>query len=705
MLQTLNHPSRSREPQTFLGVEARLPRPRVRKHTRVRNRTHLSGDSGWGSVAHASIIGFATMVGSTNLKQFLEAVLRGAAKIVGCGSTNLILFNEKAQEIRVHLGITADAFPIIAEIEKLLGARFPGFSWPMKSAEGSLVTRSWREALYYETTSLKELVGAALPPVILVAVTRLVGEHRFACVPALSSTRNYGVLLFEKDGHQPFNRQQREVLLRYARRIGEILENDLMGQSQTLFDHLPDDEPDILLFDARGELRGHGPRGGAAMERILREGDLVRTIGTNARAFLEGPESERERNFDLTWEPSKGSHSLPRWSAGGEAAGPLTRLDAELRVALSRLDFDGSPGVLCTLSSPRQAAASIENQLVRLTLGDPAPALFVDPELLVTSCNPAAAQLLACGAADLAGRPIREFFSAPDEVMDILSHQTLDPQKAYSERATVLRRRDGSLVPVRVEALLLANDSHQLVGFLLLLREPTKRDSDHLEQQERLATMGEMAAHLAHEMRNPLVAIGATLESLIREPETAANQRPILAALVKEIVRMDMTLKDYLAARREMAVTQVRVGEVVEDARRLLAGAQRLAGKTIRCQVDPELTIEADYDAIKQVVFNLLLNALEATTGAGEVTCHVAQRGFELTITVEDRGPGLPASAADCLRPFFTTKKNGTGLGLAVCQKIARAHGGFVDLRNRLGGGCQAAVVLPIRRGSLDGAA
>ena len=165
---------------------------------------------------------------------------------------------------------------------------------------------------------------------------------------------------------------------------------------------------------------------------------------------------------------------------------------------------------------------------------------------------------------------------------------------------------------------------------------------------------------------------------------------------------MDMTLKDYLAARREMAVTQVRVAEAVDDARRLLAGAQRVAGKTIRCQVDPELTIEADYDAIKQVVFNLLLNALEATPADGEVTCHVAQRGFELAITVEDRGPGLPASAADCLRPFFTTKKNGTGLGLAVCQKIARAHGGFVDLRNRVGGGCQARVVLPARRSVVE---
>jgi PAS domain S-box-containing protein len=617
-------------------------------------------------------------VESPKLRQFLEAVLRGAAKIFGCGSTNLILYNEKTQKIRVHLGITADAFPVIDEIEKMLGSSFRDFTWPMRSADGSLVTRSWREARFCETTSLKELVGAALPPFILGAITSLVGARRYGCVPALGSTRNYGVLLFEKEGIQPFNRQQREVLLRYGRRIGEILENDLKGQSQTLFDHLPDDEPDSLLFDARGELRGHGPRGSAAIERVLRESDLMRTIGTNVRAFLDGPESQRERGVEL---------------------------DGDLRILLTRLDFDGVQGVLCTLSSPRQSATSLETQLVRLTLGDPAPALFVDPELLVTSCNPATAQLLGYQAAEITGRPIGVLFSAPDEVRDILSHQTLDPQKAYSERSTVLRHRDGSLIPVRVEALLLADDFHQLVGFLLVLREASKRDTDHLVQQERLATMGEMAAHLAHEIRNPLVAIGATLESLISEPETAASQRTILAALVKEIVRMDMTLKDYLAARREMTVTQVRIGELVDDARSLLAGAHRLAGKTIRCQVDPELTIEADYEAMKQVVFNLLLNALEATPAGGEVTCQVAQSGFELAITVEDRGPGLPASAADCLRPFFTTKKNGTGLGLAVSQKIARAHGGFVDLRNRDGGGCQATVVLPMRRSAIDGAA
>ena len=618
-----------------------------------------------------------TKVESANLAQLLQAVLRGAAKIVGCSSTHLVLFNEKSRRVRVHLGIVADAVPLISTIERLLGAQFDDCSWPMESVQGSLADRCWREAVLCETNSLKELVGAALPPLVLAAVEKLIGERRFACVPALSSTRNYGVLLFEKGGADAFNRQQREVLIRYAKRIGEILENDLMGQGQSLFDHLPSDGQDSLWLDHTGELRGHGPRGGAALERTLRSPELLQTIAAHARAFLAANAGERERTCEL---------------------------DGQLRGTLSRLDLDGRHGVLCLLACPQQGAASLENQLVRLTLGDPAPALFVDPKFRITSCNPATAQLVGTDSANLAGQPIGVLFSAPDEVMNILSHQVVDPQRAYSERATVVRRRDGSLVPVRVEALLLADDFDQLVGFLLVLRGAAKRDGDHLEQQERLATMSEMAAHLAHEIRNPLVAIGATLESLRSDPETPTSQHPILAALVKEILRMDMTLKDYLAARRELAVTRVRVGELVDEVRRLLEGAHRPTGKTIRCRLDPELTIDADYEGVKQVVFNLLLNALEATPDEGEVVCGAARNGHQVAITVEDRGPGLPASPADCLRPFFTTRKNGTGLGLAVCQKIAHAHGGFLDLRNRDGGGCQATVVFPARRSVMEDA-
>lgn len=610
------------------------------------------------------------MGASTNLAQFLEAALRGAAKIVGCESSNLFLYYEKAREIRVHLGIAAHALPVIAEIEKLLGSRFSTFAWSMQSAEDSLATRCWREAVYCETTSLKELAGGALPPLVLGAVERLIGQRQYACVPALSATRSYGVLLFEKRAIQPFNRQQREVLVRYGRRIGEILENDLLGQSQTLFDHLPDEQPETLLVDASGQVRGHSRRGGTILDRVLRDGELKQSLVGSARAFLEDSRIPRESRLELS-----GFHVL-----------------------MSRLELDGAPGTLCTLSANQPSAAILESQLVRLTLADPAPALFVDPDFRITSCNPAVTQLLGYPAAQLTDQPLNVLFSAHDEVMDILGQQTLDPQKAYSERTTVVRRQDGSLVPARVEALLLASDAHELVGFLLVLRAPAKHDADHVLQQERLATIGEMAAQLAHEIRNPLVAIGATIDSLVRDAETPESQRAILGAVAKEIVRMDTTLKDYLAARREMSVTQVRIADLIESTRSLLAEAHRTSGKTIRAQVDPRLTIEADYEGIKQVVFNLLLNALEATPAGGEVVCQAAQNGFKVSITVEDRGHGLRASAADCLRPFFTTKKNGTGLGLAVCQKIARSHGGFIDLRNRAGGGCQATVVLPGKR-------
>lgn len=605
---------------------------------------------------------------STNLAQFLEAALRGAAKIVGCDSSNLFLYDDKAREIRIHLGITAHAAPAVAEIEKLVGMRFGTFAWPMDCAEGSLATRCWRDAIFGETSALGELVGKALPPLILPLVERLIGPRQFACAPALSATRNYGVLLFEKRGSQPFNRQQREVLVRYARRIGEILENDLLGQSQNLLAHLPREQPDSLVFDASGRVRGHGPNGSPVVQRVLRDDELRHGLAAHARAFLADANLPHESRLEL--------HGL--------------------RLLLGRVQLDEAPAVLCTFPPDRSGVVSLESQLVRLTLTDPAPALFVDPEFRITSCNQALTQSLGYEVAQLAGQPLDILFSAHDEIMDILGQQTVDPHKPYSERTTVIRRQDGSLVPARVEALLLANDAHELVGFLLVLRAPTRHDSDHALAQERLATMGEMAAQLAHEIRNPLVAIGATIESLLHDGETPDSQRALLTAVAKEIVRMDTTLKDYLAARREMAVTQVRVADLLGDARRLLAEAHRTSGKTIRCQVDPPtLMVEADYDGVKQVVFNLLLNALEATPAEGEVFCQAVQNGFDVSISVEDRGHGLRASAAECMRPFFTTKKNGTGLGLPVCQKIARSHGGFIDLRGRPGGGCRATLVLP----------
>jgi signal transduction histidine kinase len=225
---------------------------------------------------------------------------------------------------------------------------------------------------------------------------------------------------------------------------------------------------------------------------------------------------------------------------------------------------------------------------------------------------------------------------------------------------------------------------------------------EDLVEHERLATMGELAAQLAHEVRNPMLAIGANLESMSRGPIDGRIQER-LGSLSAEIRRMDMILKKYLAARSDLSFREVRLADVVQDARQLLEGARKQAGKKITVSVDPGLGVWGDHDSLKHLVFNLLLNALEASPSGGEVSCRVEAGERALTLFVEDRGPGLAAPVEHCFRPFFTTKKNGTGLGLAVCQKLAKAHGGVVDLRAREGGGCQAVLVLPRRNRGGDG--
>ncbi|HEY3449015.1 MAG TPA: ATP-binding protein [Myxococcales bacterium] len=595
---------------------------------------------------------------TATLEEFLVAVLRGATKILGCGSTSLIFINEKTQQIGIRLGSLTTSGPLVAQIEQVLGGRFGKLVYPLKSAQDSLVYRAWRERKTLETSSLAELVGSAFPKIVTGTIIRVIGEHRFIVVPAIAGSRNYGVLMFQKEGAHPFNQQQREVILRYARRIGEILENDLMGQGQQLIADLQGG-PEYFVFGEGGELRGHVAGSSAPPE-------LVADLSTLARA----PAAERKATSSEV---------------------------VDLRL-------DGRSAVLVRTQRPRETgSASLENQLLQLTLGEAVPSLLLDPGKRITSANPATEQALGYAPKALVGRPIRELFANPQEIDAILEQQALDPSNPSSEESAAVVLADRSVAAAHVEAMLLANDRDEAVGFLVLVRKDEAEDTpknarDRLVQQERLASMGEMAAQLAHEMRNPLVAVGASLESLLRDPNLAEDHRSILSAVSREIVRMDMGLKDYLAARHDMSFVELDVAQVCEDARRLLEGAFRLSGKRITTAVPPGITVRADFDALKHVLFNLLLNALEASPPEGEVRCSAVAEQNAVTIAIEDRGAGLQASSEECFRPFFTSKKNGTGLGLSVCQKIARAHGGLVSIRNREGGGCRATLVLPQSR-------
>ncbi len=599
-----------------------------------------------------------------NLEELLGNVLRGVSKIVGCNSTNLVVINDAKREMRVRIGTTADAYPILAELEEMLGVSFQGLTVPIEAAEGGLIARVWRDGAMRETSSLAEMVGGAIPAELVTLFSEKAGERRFLVAPAVGTHRRYGVLLFEKPGLSPFSRQQREVLLRFARRIGAILENELVGQEISLGPTRAD-QASCVLLSAAGRICGQGLEINGAAELIQS------ALGEQVRAWLG--------------------------EAGGEP--PRGVLPDGRRITCQRFDLGTEPAALCWLSDPAPAGGdSLENQLLQLTMAQPAPALFTDPDFQITSTNPAAAKLFNTTPEALVGVGLDALFCEPDEIGEVLARQVVSPGGPATELNTIARLPDGGLLPARVEALLLADDRDRAVGHLILLRSADNAGQvltqAQLVEQERLATMGEMAAQLAHEIRNPLLAIGATLEGLGREPDQA-RQRKLIAAATNEINRLDMVLRKHLSPRGELEFDQIRLADLAADVQRLLEGARRRQDKIIRNQVPAGLTARADYEAMRHVLFNLLLNALEASPPGGEVTIRAQANGAAVSLVIEDQGPGLGATAQQCMQPFFTTKSSGTGLGLAVCAKLVGAHAGVLELSDREAGGCAARVVLP----------
>ncbi len=616
---------------------------------------------------------------SRNLEEFLGNVLRGVNKIVGCNSTNLVVISERAKQMRVSIGATADSYPELAALEKAMGRSFRSLTVPVENAADSFIGQVWRDGLMRETSSLSEMVGSAIPEDILDLFERQAGERRFMVAPATGSHRRYGVLIFEKPGLNPFTVQQREVLLRYARRIGDILENDMMGQG-LYFGTASQRHCDYLMLDSNGDLIAWSENTRDLANEVKNE------IGKTVADWLKSGKTNDSRT--------------PQTDVLEEV------LFNGMSARCSVLELNGSPVAVCRIQrNTNPTAESLENQLLQLTVGEPSPVLFLDMDFLVTSANAAAEKLFDLSQEVLLGYRVSELFLEPTDLEDILGRYSINPVGGTSEIRAVARNDNGSLHSVNIDVLVLADDRDRNIGFLLMLRAGADALDDHslgaLLDRERMASMGEMAAQLAHEIRNPIVAIGATLDNLSKG-DVNDSQRTMLGAALQEIHRLDMILRKHLSSRSGVVLGDVVLYDLLGHVKRLLDGTRKKQGKTIKLEMDRDLSVRGDHDGLEHVFFNLVLNALEASSDGGEVKVWTRVRNDTIEVIVDDRGCGLEVSAKQCIQPFFTTKANGTGLGLAVCAKIVQAHGGTLDLSNRDGGGCRARVVLPGPVGNVE---
>jgi signal transduction histidine kinase len=247
------------------------------------------------------------------------------------------------------------------------------------------------------------------------------------------------------------------------------------------------------------------------------------------------------------------------------------------------------------------------------------------------------------------------------------------------------------------------------------LRAEVHRLSDELEaknrelaRKNRLADLGQMASHVAHEVRNSLVPMKLYLSLLARRIDADHGSLDVLDKVMSGFTALEATVGDLLHfssqrdPRRDVVAVFDLAEEVVESLR------PQLAAQDIACRIDcpASLVVSADGEMLRRAVFNLVLNALDALPAGGELVITGCPTPSGVEIEVADNGPGVPGAILDRLfEPFFTTKSSGTGLGLAIVERIAAAHGGRAAAANCPEGGAAFTLVIPSETKVLEKAA
>lgn len=231
---------------------------------------------------------------------------------------------------------------------------------------------------------------------------------------------------------------------------------------------------------------------------------------------------------------------------------------------------------------------------------------------------------------------------------------------------------------------------------------------ERLIRSERFAAIGEAAAHLSHEIKNPLMLMAGFARQVRRTLPEEGKEAGKLLLVEEEARRLEGMLEEVKDFTRPAApkFSSHDLNATVWDTAMLMEGSLAAKGVTIRANLDKNLPpTEHDPSQIRQVVLNLVKNAAEAMGQGGQVAVSTRSKGRMAELEVRDTGPGLtPDQAKLVFNPFYTTKEHGTGLGLPVCYRIARDHGGDIRLDTAPGKGCAFTVTLPLDRQSDAGA-
>jgi PAS domain S-box-containing protein len=328
--------------------------------------------------------------------------------------------------------------------------------------------------------------------------------------------------------------------------------------------------------------------------------------------------------------------------------------------------------------------------------------LTVDAEGQVAYLNPAAEQMLGVRTAALRGRPLRE--GLPERLAPLrdLVEDSCVKRRPRARAELMMRTTHDQALPVGISTSLLTH-GETLTGVVAVFQDLTEvREMERrVRRNETLAEVGALAAGIAHELRNGLKPISGSVEYFQRELRLEGEAAELMGLITRECNRLNRFVTDLLAYSRErdLALESMDLGEMLTELCQVVdLDARKRPGVVVRRELGPgSRSVRADREQLRQVWLNLAANALEAMADRGTLTVRWRDRGRDqVAVEFEDDGPGI--AAADLPRvgqPFFTTKEGGTGLGVAIAQRIVERHGGSLVFESMPGRGTIARVTLP----------
>jgi len=325
--------------------------------------------------------------------------------------------------------------------------------------------------------------------------------------------------------------------------------------------------------------------------------------------------------------------------------------------------------------------------------------LVVNRDLSVDRCNQAAEVLLHRDRADILGRQYRELTNGLGNE-DALRAAVMRGESSLEQLRRHNTTHDSPTVVLASVAPMRCKDG-TIFGAVEILRDVTElhRLQERINCQQRMAALGEMAACVAHEIRNPLGTIEGFARLLKRDLETQPEHARLASKIVEGAQNLNYVITNLLTYARPMtlqieAFPVLRLAEEVREALRDRAGR---AGVTVTIASPPPTAMaKADIRQLRQVLVNLGLNAIEACKPGGRVQLDIVRDHRHTVFTFTDTGCGI--AEADLPRifdPFFTRKQGGTGLGLSLSHKIVEAHGGDIRAENSPGRGATFTVTMP----------